>query len=181
MEENLANYRNDLVETEKKLKESYDKLVIALSGGALALSITFIKDIVDLESAVYAWLLLSSWACFIASLATVLGALSFGIESHRKAIHQVDDGTIYNVKPGGWFSNFSKSFHRLSALLLLAGLILISVFVYQNVGEKNGKGTATKTKPNTTPTTETTVPATKADPKLGCPWSPLMGPSATPA
>ena len=152
MDENLKSYRLDLVETEKKLKENYDKLIVTLSGGALALSIAFIKDIVNLETAQSTWLLLMAWAGFILSLAAVLGALSFGIEAHRHAIYQVDDDSIYDTKPGGWFSRFTKALHRASAIFLLLGLISISAFAYTNVGDNNARGTTT-IEANTIPTT----------------------------
>ena len=175
MSDPLIKYRADLVETEKFLKDNYDKLVITLSGGALALSLAFLKDIVNLDKAVSLWLLILSWSCFILSLSAVLGAISFGIEAHRRAIHQVDEGIIHQQIPGGFWSKLTKNFHRSSALLLLTGLICLAIFVFINIGENNGS--KTKSKPSATTTEATT--ATKANPKQRQPCKALLGSSST--
>ena len=49
MDESLREYRKELIQTVQKLNENYDKLIITLSGGALGLSLAFIKDIVKNE------------------------------------------------------------------------------------------------------------------------------------
>lgn len=137
MPDNLKQYRTSLAETVRTLNESYDKMLLTLSGGALGLSIAFLKDVVTLDNVKNPELLLLSWVAFIVSLASVLGRVMFGIEAHRKAIAQVDDGTIYKNKPGGRFSSLTRVLHILSAASLLIGLILIAVFAYRNIGGTN--------------------------------------------
>jgi hypothetical protein len=134
MDDDLKKYRDALLETLRYLNESYDKMLIMLSGGALGLSITFLKDIISLANVKHSELIMFSWLAFIISLAAVLGRVFFGIEAYRKAVSQVDDGSIYNVKPGGIFSVLTKCLHILSASSLLAGLLLIAIFSYLNVG-----------------------------------------------
>ena len=137
MAEDLKKYRVSLTETVRALNESYDKMLLTLSGGALGLSIAFLKDVVALENLKNPEFLLWSWVAFIVSLASVLGRVMFGIEAHKKAIAQVDNGTIYKSKPGGAFSSLTKGLHIMSAAALLLGLILIVVFAYQNIGVAN--------------------------------------------
>lgn len=137
MADDLKQYRASLIETVRALNESYDKMLLTLSGGALALSIAFLKDVVTLENLKNPELLLLSWGAFIVSLASVLGRVMFGIEAHRKAIAQVDGGTIYKSKPGGRFSSLTRALHILSAASLLIGLVLIAVFAYRNIGVTN--------------------------------------------
>lgn len=48
----LKKYRSSLIDTLRFLNESYDKLLITLSGGALGISIAFLKDVVKLENVV---------------------------------------------------------------------------------------------------------------------------------
>lgn len=134
MDEDLKKYRDSLLDTLRFLNESYDKLLVTLSGGALALSITFLKDVVNLKSTVHSELLFFSWLAFILSLASVLGRIMFGIEANRKAIEQVDAGTIYKQKPGGHWSMFTRILHMAAATFLLAGLLCIAVFSKLNVG-----------------------------------------------
>jgi hypothetical protein len=134
MNDDLKKYRDTLLVTMRFLNESYDKMLIMLSGGALGLSITFLKDVVNLAKVKHAELIMLSWLAFIISLAAVLGRVLFGIEAYRKAISQVDDGSIYNEKPGGIYACLTKCLHILSAASLLVGLLLIAIFSYLNVG-----------------------------------------------
>lgn len=156
MENELKKYRQALIDTKIKLNESYDKLLITLSGGALALSITFLKDVIGTKDILYPSLLLTSWGLFIFSLASILGEILFGIQAHKKAIKQIDDNTIYKEKVGGKYSFFSIILHWAAAVSLLLGLIFISVFVYLNIG---GKDVREETKSKTTTYSQATAAA----------------------
>jgi hypothetical protein len=149
----LKEYRSGLVETQRKLNESYDKLIITLSGGSLALSITFLKDIIGSNQINHPILLLIAWGLFVLSLAAVLGEILFGIKAHKKAIIQVDSGTIHQQKVGGKSSYISTATHWLAAICLVTGLLFISAFAYCNLGDTNGtKETSTKAATKTEPT-----------------------------
>jgi hypothetical protein len=131
----LKKYRATLIDTLRFLNESYDKLLITLSGGALGISIAFLKDVVTLDNVVRRDLLLYAWLAFILSLAAVLGRLMFGIEAYRRAIKQVDSGTIYKERVGGKYSLLTRMLHIGSAAFLLLGLLMLATFAFQNVGE----------------------------------------------
>ena len=147
----LQAYRDGLVETQRKLNESYDKLIITLSGGSLALSITFLKDIIGSNQINQPIFLLLAWGLFILSLTAILGEILFGIKAHKNAILQVDDGTIYDQKVGGNSSFWSTATHWAAAISLVVGLLFISAFAFCNIGENNG---TTKTSPETTAKTK---------------------------
>jgi hypothetical protein len=139
MSAELKDYRASLVETQRKLNESYDKLIITLSGGSLALSITFLKDIIGSNEINYPALLLIAWGLFVLSLTAILGEILFGIKAHKQAIKQVDTGTIHEQKVGGISSFFSSVGHWIAALSLVIGLLFISIFAFVNMGEQHGK------------------------------------------
>jgi hypothetical protein len=157
-EKNLNDYRKGLIDVQVKLGESYDKLIITLSGGALALSITFLKDIVTLNNIVYPLLLISAWGLFVISLSCILGEILFGIKAYKKAIKQIDDGTIYDEKVGGKASSISNYLQLSAAITLIAGLLLISLFAFLNIGECHDKS-KTNTKTTTTSKTATNTQA----------------------
>jgi len=169
----LATYRKELVEVKNKLNESYDKLVIALAGGALALSISFLKDVVSVEKITCAPVLLSAWALFVVSLASVLGEILFGIAAQKEAIKQVDAGTIYESRPGGKYSTVTTSLHWSASVALILGLLCISFFAFKNIGVQNVRtGTTTETTTNSAASakSESRTPAngdTKTGQKLG--------------
>ena len=159
MSKELKEYRESLVETLRFLNESYDKLLITLSGGALGLSITFLKDVIELDNINAPKLLVSSWFLFILSLGCVLGRIGLGIEANRKAIKQVDEGTIYNETVGGWYSKLTRIFHVLAATSLVVGLLCTAIFINLNIGINDGKP-----KTSTGSTTETEQARAKAKP-----------------
>lgn len=125
IDSSILEYRRNLVDIKNKLSENYDKLVITLSGGALAFSITFLKDIVVPNKIVSSYWLIFSWFCFVFSIGSVLFEILFGIEAHKTAIFQVDKGTIHESKPGGLFSSITLWLHRSSAVSLVAGLLFM--------------------------------------------------------
>lgn len=133
MDEKLEKYREYLLDVERQLKDKYEKLVVALAGGSLGLSITFLKDIVGDTEPVCAWTLLIAWAMFVISIGCTLGAIYFGMEAYRKAILQVDDGSIREQKAGGKFARITKLLHKIAAIALILGLVLISIFAFLNL------------------------------------------------
>lgn len=161
MDKELKNYRQGLVDTQRKLNESYDKLIITLSGGSLALSITFLKDIIGTKEVHYPFLLLIAWGLFVLSLTSILGEILFGIKAHKEAIRQVDNKTIHKEKVGGKSSSWSSTAHWVAALSLVLGLLSISIFAFFNIGENHGaEKTTTKatTKATTDAKSETSPP-----------------------
>ena len=151
-------YREGLVETQRKLNESYDKLIITLSGGSLALSITFLKDIIGSNKINDPIFLLLAWGLFVLSLTAILGEILFGIKAHKTAITQVDDGSIHNKKVGGNSSFWSTATHWVAAISLVLGLLFISAFAFSNLGGTDG---TKETDAGTEATTEA-KPSTKS-------------------
>jgi hypothetical protein len=64
--------RNKLIDGEQDYSKSYDKYVLTLSGGALALSVTFINDIIGDGPARAPALIVSAWIAFTLSVAAAL-------------------------------------------------------------------------------------------------------------
>ena len=139
LSEDMKLYREGLVETQRKLNESYDKLIIMLSGGSLALSITFLKDIIGSNEINFPLLLLIAWGLFVLSLTSILSEILFGIKAHKNAINQVDNGTIHKEKVGGKSSFWSSAAHWVASISLVLGLLFISSFAFFNIGDKHGK------------------------------------------
>jgi len=135
VDKNLESYRATLIDTLRLLNEAYDKMLVTLSGGALGLSIIFLKDVLAVEAIKHPRLLVSAWILFILSLSGVLGRLLFGIVAYRKAIRQVDDGSIRGSRVGGSYSIISRTLHIAAALTLSGGPICTGTFAYLNVGE----------------------------------------------
>lgn len=149
MDSDLKEYRSNLLKTIDKLNDNYDKLILTLSGGALGLSITFLKDVVKDKSIEMTVYLFVAWCLFVLSLSCVLGSELFGIAANKKAVNQVDLGKIYEELPGGIFSKLTTAMHYLSTVFLIAGLFFIIIFVYINMEVKNVKTNTNPTKSST--------------------------------
>lgn len=158
MNDELKKYRLHLVDTMQKVSESYDKTIITLSGGALALSFTFIKNFIDQKQIFHPELLFISWVVLSLSLSTVLLSLFFARLAFKKAIEQVDDGTIYETKADGAYGKITSFLHSSGAVLLISGLFLLGSFVYSNLGDSSYGNREKNTSASTTSTTTGTKP-----------------------
>lgn len=166
--EQLAEYRKWLVAAEQKSQEDFDKTVLYLSGGALGISFTFVKDIVGSQPIVLSTLLITAWFAWAFSTFSVLSSYYLSHLALRRAISQVDDGTIYKQPPGGRFACLTAILNATGAVLFLAGVCCITVFAGANISTKgatnerqktNATANATSTTPNAS--ISTTAPNTR--------------------
>ena len=98
---NLAAYRSLLVQTAQKAQDDYDKAVTALSGGAIRLSLTFLKGCGRDENARGCHLVALRLGKLGFSVAMVLLSFYAGHLALQNAIKQVARGTIHSQRPGG--------------------------------------------------------------------------------
>ena len=130
----VDEYRKTLVEIEQNIGAGFDKTLITLSGGALGLTITFIKDIVkkpepqSLELALYSW---SAWAI---SLSSLLLAFYLGTLAYRTAIRNWDSGKLDPKNPGGKFSTITRFLNFVGVVAFIFGVVQFVRFTYLNLG-----------------------------------------------
>ena len=91
----LSRYRQSLVTMEQAMQSEYDKAVIALSGGALAVSLTFLKDIIGTKGLQLPRLLWTSWGLFGTSILCVLLSYVTSAKACRCALNQTDEQTVF--------------------------------------------------------------------------------------
>lgn len=99
-----GEYRQWLVAAEQKSQEEFDKTVLALSGGGLGLTFAFLENVIGDRPVVCTSALMAAWMAWGLSVISVLSSYYFSHLALRKAIGQVDDGTIGKGKAGGAFS-----------------------------------------------------------------------------
>lgn len=132
LSEEMLQYRNWLVAADQKSSEAYDKAVMTLSGGALGLSLTFIKDIVKSSHPILLWSLMSAWGCLTLSLAAILISMLSSQWALRKAIIQVDQASLPGATPGGGFAQATKTLNILAGSAFLAGITFLALFSISN-------------------------------------------------
>lgn len=101
-------YRKELSSLEHASQEKYDQAVMTLSGGALGISIAFVKDLVDLEHIVWLPCLWLAWLSWGFSVTSVLASFFFSQRALREAINQVDRGTHRSEPLGGSMARRKK-------------------------------------------------------------------------
>lgn len=132
-EQALRQYREKLVELAQRSQTDFDRTVIALSGGALGVSFAFVKDFLGGRIPQCTGFLMAAWAAWITSLLLVLWSYYFSALSMRKAISQLDAGTIRSQRTGGWFAVAIAWLNALGGLSFLVGIGFAAGFVFANV------------------------------------------------
>lgn len=131
--EALSAYRTWLVSAEQKAQEDFDKTILSLSGGALGISFVFLKDVIGSNPISQPSLLLGAWLAWAFSTFSVLTSYYLSHLALRRAISQVDDGSIYSQAPGGPFARLTAILNASGAVLFLVGVCCITAFAGCNL------------------------------------------------
>ena len=129
MANNNDEYRNKLQLLEQESQSSYDKTVITLSSGALAISFVFVNDIVGESQIVCHAALLTSWVLWGSSVTSILFSYFFSHLAIRKAINQIDN----NQSPYSCLDKITAFLNAVGGVLFLAGVVSIIVFANKNM------------------------------------------------
>jgi hypothetical protein len=84
-------YRRKIWEDSTSGSENFDKYLITFSTGALALSLSFIKDIVPLKDAIWVPCLIVSWFLFISAALVTLISFRISLRALEKMSPVVDE------------------------------------------------------------------------------------------
>lgn len=125
----MSDYRKSLEPLERQMRSQYCKAVMALSGGALGLSFSFLKEIVGKKGIVSGGYLLAAWVCWGASVTCTLFSFYTSALALRRAVDQVDN----EEAPGGWLDRLTEVLDFASGLLFLVGVIALVLFVGRNL------------------------------------------------
>lgn len=128
------DYINDLYTDFRYGIEKFDTQALYLSSGALAISLTFIKDIVPIKEAVYLYLFYTALILF--TLTITIGFIAHFISTRQimariKKVEQ-DEFTVHD---NDWISRINK----LIIFTLIAGIALLVTFTMINMNAVNKK------------------------------------------
>lgn len=129
----ISAYRGQLIEIERQMQSAYDKAVMALSGGALGISFTFIKDIADKSTLSHTNYLLAAWVMWGLSVTCVLFSFFFSTLAMKRAVRQTDQKLIYLELQGGIWNIITMILNPIGGILFFAGVIVISMFMGGNM------------------------------------------------
>lgn len=150
----LVEHRTHLVELSNNQIGLFDKSTLALSTGALGISILFLDkltdllNIVDVEYLIYSWILLL--ATILLNLASYLSSWS----ENRKLVKIIDDAIIEGDAEQFYKNSkerkLTRTLNYVCLITFSVGVILLAVFALKNLeGSSDGKATkhTTSTKP----------------------------------
>lgn len=132
MNPEIREYRSFLIEAEQAAQEHFDKTVLTLSAGAFGVSFAFVENVVGAAPQAVGWLL-AAWIAWGASITAVIASFYFSTLSLRRAIEQVDAGSIHEETPGGFYTTITNVLNFAGGSLFFIGALLIVVFVAKNL------------------------------------------------
>ena len=131
---NHTSYRDTLIALEQKSQAEYDRIVVALSGGALGISFAFVERFIGDDQPRVSWALLVAWIAWVCSLALVLGSHFSSTQAMRTAVAQVDDDKINTERVGGTYDRVLVCLNAFGGVTFLIGAFFAGVFVWYNLG-----------------------------------------------
>lgn len=120
---------------QKASEEKYDAILTTLGSGFLALSVTFIKDVVPLETAEWLWLLYLSWFAFgltIILTVTSLGAGYSAVQWHLRHLRPDEYPNPDVLRRNPW-SHAIRCMNVSSGAAFILGVVLTVTFVVSNI------------------------------------------------
>src|SRR5260221_10211621 len=132
-DEELTSYRNHIAEAGEKAQENFDKTVLALSGGALGVSLTFVEKFVGTRKILSPSELYWAWILWSVSLLLVLVSYFSSVRALRHTSKASYTGKVYNQRPGGAWSIATEWLNIAGAVCFIAGLALLISFVGRNL------------------------------------------------
>jgi hypothetical protein len=129
-------FRKSVYENKLKSEDDYEKYLTLISSGALALSITFIEKIVNLNNATCKVLLIAGWVLLTITLLGSLLSHFFSRKYSEKTINDIDDT---NIEFEVLLTNLEKRnsileyFNVVNIGTLFSGIILIIIFISTNI------------------------------------------------
>lgn len=138
LEENCEKQIDEIFKTINSDQAEYDKQLLTLSSGFLAVSLAFIKDVVPLKDAAFLALLYISFCSLAACIMLVLFSYQYSISGNFKAKAYWEERRDGNLKikfPMKHAENI-KRINRLSGFLFGAGVLLLVLFVIINLHQE---------------------------------------------
>jgi hypothetical protein len=131
-------YLAELYDIYAAVQDSYDKTIITLASGSLAVSIAFIKDVLGCRTIELPWLLKIAWIVWGISFTLVLISLMTSQKAIRNAIGKVNlalagKTNIHANQPiGGAAEGWTLGLNLTGGILYMVGLAFFLAFVVIN-------------------------------------------------
>lgn len=130
----IEEYKAELITVFYKSQESFEKQLSFITSGTLALSLAFIKDIVDFNTANHKWIINSGWITLAITLIINLASHLLSSKSVEKSIRDIEDEKFEELSES--FKNRRIEYINWATLgTLLIGVLLIILFISLNISK----------------------------------------------
>ncbi|MEZ8904888.1 MULTISPECIES: hypothetical protein [Vibrio] len=131
------NFRDELNKRQLSNTENYDKAILTLSSSGLAISLTFIRSIVPIDSAEYLFLVQLGWGLFLLSIIMSLVAYQLSNKAIDKEMQKAEEYYINSRQSAfaekNWFSNINNILNIIIGLLFVVATSCIILFAILNL------------------------------------------------
>ncbi|HBE68822.1 MAG TPA: hypothetical protein DDW52_11810 [Planctomycetaceae bacterium] len=133
-EEIYAATRADLLARQLYNDQTLDRAVLALSGGALGLSVLFVSVVSDVKSV---WLLLCAWTLLGSAIVACVSSFHVSQMAIKHQLELADryylEGDDTAIDAPNHFATATDFLNRTAGVLCLAGIVPLLVFFAFNV------------------------------------------------
>ena len=132
-EERFGEYRWHLVHARERAQSDWDKTLVALAGGVLALSLVLLNSFREDQSVTRYWMLYAAWSSCGLSLISVLLSFVTSRNALTQAISEADNALTSSKEPpkspGGSWACVTDILNYLGVISFILGVAMLSVFV----------------------------------------------------
>ena len=132
-----TSYKERLLNELAPMRELSHKTMIAVAGGALALSITFWGNVIDATRLFVPNYLFWSWVCLALSLLFAMAHLILGIQMRDRTVKRIAQGKQEGIATDNdRIERYTGKITFINFALLFLGFVLMGVFLNQNIKGK---------------------------------------------
>ena len=128
----IYTVRKQWIDIITESSKQYDKSILFVSSGAIAISLTFIANIIDKAATSSKWLILCAWAGFGLSMAVNLVSFLTSQKGYLENIKQLDSGEL----PNRFWTICTWWLNIAAFISLFTGAVFLCWFTYINIGQK---------------------------------------------
>jgi len=124
-----ARHRQWLLSAYQEASRSFDKAIMTLAGGALGISIAFIRDVAP--EPVHKWALWTAWLLLASSLLLILASFLASQRAILDMVRQID-ANVETVTRGR-AAKATDCLNVLAAVSFVSGVVFLAIFALYNL------------------------------------------------
>jgi len=128
----LDAYRCVLASAAQSTQSEYDKAVMALSGGALGISFTLLRDVLGTKALASFGFLFWAWMLWIISISSIFVSFYTSIKACNRALSDTDNGLVDKTNAQSGWAKVTAILNVSAGICFLTGVVFLAIFVACN-------------------------------------------------